>query len=102
MVEERAYPVSREYLLNIISDIIELQHGKETGSDTTKGVIRFSTAMYRSWYSYSFTIYAAGGEYRVRLETDGEKDSDRQRVLQMFALFESLMSPPKPRDEEKP
>lgn len=91
MSDERVYPVSREYLLNIISDIIELQNGKETGSDTRKGRVCFSASMYGFRYEYIFTVLANGSGCSVKLQTNGEMEKDKERVSKMFALMESFM-----------
>ena len=91
MSEERNYSVSREYLLNIISDIIELQNGKETGSDTRQGRICFSSTMYGFRYDYIFSVLENGNGCSVGIKTNGEQEKDKERVLKMFALMESMM-----------
>lgn len=94
MIEERCYPAGREYLLNLISDIIELQNGKHVESDTAKGHVAFSVRMYGFRHPYRFAISEEGALCRVRMETDGVAEKDRHRLYQMFALLESLMVAP--------
>lgn len=94
MIEERYYPAGREYLLNLISDIIELQNGKHVESDTAKGHVAFSVRMYGFRHPYRFAISEEGALCRVRMETDGAAESDEHRLYQMFALLESLMVSP--------
>lgn len=91
MFEEKRYPVSREYLLNLICDIKELQKGKDMKSDTTQGNISFSTVMYGFRYEFHFTVTPDENDTLLRLETGGSTDNDRQRIRQMLALLESLM-----------
>lgn len=92
MMEERSYPVSRKYLLNVVSDIIELQNAKNVVANTSKGQVGFSVRMYGFQHQFGFTISSEDGLCRVRLETDGDSQNDRNRLGQMFALLENLMN----------
>ena len=90
MAEERRYPASREYLLNIVCDIIEMHNGKNVTSDTHGGKIGFTVRMYGMRRRYEFEVVGEGEGCLVRLSTDGGGSAEaRQR--QMFALMESMM-----------
>ncbi len=90
MTEERSYSLSREYLCNVISDIIELQKGKNVTSDSARGQVGFTVRMYGIKHRYEFEILSVDGACRVRIATDGEGNG-MNRLRQMFALMESLM-----------
>ncbi len=92
MTEERLYPLSREYLCNIVCDIIELQKGKNVTSDTALGQIGFTTRMYGVRHKYDFEITKEGDNCRVRLTAGGEGSNGAKRLRMMFALMESMMA----------
>lgn len=91
MNEKRCYPLSREYLLNLISDIIELQNGRDVQADSTRGVVRFTNRMYGFRHEYAITLFSGDGLCCVAIETDGARGGDKERLRQMFALLESMM-----------
>ena len=91
MTEERLYPLSREYLCNIVNDIIEMQKGKNVTSDTAQGQIGFTTRVYGFRHKYDFEILKEGDNCRVRLTAGGDGNSGAKRLRMMFALMESMM-----------
>ncbi len=91
MTAERCYPVSREYLLNVVNDIIELQKAQNITSDTSQGKIGFSVQMYGFHHQYDFAIRKEDGRCHVALTTDGDTAQDQKRLGRMFSLLENLM-----------
>ncbi len=81
-------------MLNVVSDIIELQRGKVFVSDSSQGRIGFTMRMYGFRHRYDFSIQNGGDRCSVELETDGDAAKSSRRLGQMFALLESLMELP--------
>lgn len=87
---EKAYPKNTRYLLSVINDMMELQHGKSTVSDSSRGLVSFVTQMYGFRYEYRFFVEEGASGCTVRLEM-GENASGKM-LRQAFTLMESMMA----------
>jgi hypothetical protein len=79
-------------VLNTINDIVELQNGKLTLSDTPGGKIHFLVRMYGSKWEYRFTVTDIGqNRCRVQIETDGDVRAREKKIRRGFALLDSML-----------
>ncbi len=79
-------------LLNTINDIVELQKGKLTHSDTQNGRISFLVKMYDFAWELCFTVTDIGkNRCRVQIGADGDSLSRELLVLREFALLDAML-----------
>jgi len=80
-------------VLNAVNDIVELQKGRLTYSDTPHGKIHFLITMYAFEWELRFTVTDEGnGRSGVTLEIGGEK-RDKEDLLRLeFALLDSMLA----------
>jgi len=88
---EKDYAQPFNVVFATILDMIELQNGKETFSDSPHGRVHFRISMYGFKWEMKFSVTNTGSGSHVHLEIDGEQ-SDRDRILeQEFALLDSML-----------
>ena len=93
MMGSRVYFQPRNYVLDAINDIKELQNGKGTFSDNEKGKIGFIVRLYATKYEFQFTVTDIGmNRCRVEIEIVGEVRNKEEKVLREFALLDSAMA----------
>ena len=91
MEGERLYSQPVKKIFAAILDMIELQNGKETFSDSPHGRVHFRISMYGYKWEMKFTVTQVENGSLVHLEIGGEQD-DRERIRdQEFALLDSLI-----------
>ena len=91
MENEKNYAKPFKIVFAAILDMIELQNGKETFSDSRHGRVHFRIGMYGFKWEIKFTVTDTGDGSRVHLEIGGEQD-DRGRILEReFALLDSML-----------
>ena len=79
-------------LLNAINDIIELQKGKISHSDTPNGKIYFFVRMYHQKWELWFTVTDIGiNRSQVRLEIEGGTKNSECLIQREFALLDSML-----------
>jgi len=90
---ERVYPQPRNIVFNAILDIMELQNGKQTFSDSPRGKVHFQISMYGCKWEVKFSAAdTEGGGCAVKLEIGGEA-AERKRMLQReFSLLDSALA----------
>lgn len=87
---ERRYNCSKNYLLNAVNDMLELQGAKQLRSNAQTGVAFFAVRMYRTWREYRLEVWPDEDGCGLRLTQLNGSDSTHwlQRIL---ALLESLL-----------
>jgi hypothetical protein len=79
-------------LLQAVNDIIELQNGKLTFSDTPHGKIHFLVRMYGFKWELRFAVEDIGNiRSRVTIEIDGERRGREDLLRREFALLDSML-----------
>ena len=79
-------------LLIAVSDMIELQKGKVTHSDTPNGQITFSVRLYHQKCELQFNVEdIANNRCRVRLEIKGRTQNAESFIQREFALLDTMM-----------
>ena len=98
MENTRVYPRSKEYIINTLYDIIELQNGTLILSDAVRGVVYFKVSMYGHEWEYMYTIEEArdnSGSPKERcsatLRIIGERRENAREFRRAFALLESML-----------
>jgi hypothetical protein len=78
VVGKKVYLQPRGTVINGICDLIEIQNGKITLSDTPNGIVHFQVIMYGSKWELKF-IVADIGQNRsfVRLEIESERSHEK-------------------------
>jgi len=83
-------PVSM--LLAAINDIVELQNGKLTFSDTPHGKIHFRVRLYAAKWEYRFSVKDIGdNRCIVEIELDDDTYKKEGKILREFALLDSML-----------
>ena len=91
MVGSKVYLQPRGIVIDGICDLIEIQNGKTTLSDTPNGIIHFSVIMYGSKWELKFTVTDIGKNRSfVRLEIESEK-SHEKFISREFALLDTFL-----------
>ena len=79
-------------VLNAVSDIVELQKGKLTFSDTPNGKIHFLVRMYASGWEYRFSVTDIGkNRCMVQIDVDGGVREKERKIRREFALLDSML-----------
>jgi hypothetical protein len=88
----KVYLQSARYVLATIGDVVELQKGKVTYSDTPNGRICFTVKMYAYKWEFSFTVTDAGqNRCSVTIEAGGEELARDRMIRREFSLLDSLL-----------
>lgn len=92
LLGKRIYLQPMGMVLDTINDIVELQKGKLTYSDTPHGKINFLVKMYAFKWELSFTVTDIGkNRSQVQIEIDGDTQSKEKLILREFALLDSML-----------
>ncbi len=79
-------------VINTINDIVELQKGKLTRSDSAKGIIDFLVEMYDFTWELCFTVTDIGkNRCNVQIAIEGNTRSRDRLILREFALLDSML-----------
>ena len=91
MVGNKMYLQPRGTVIDGICDLIEIQSGKITFSDTQNGVIHFRVIMYGSKWEMKFTVEDIGKNRSfVRLEVESDK-SHEKFIHREFTLLDTFL-----------
>jgi len=92
MEGQKIYRQPTALLLNAVNDIVELQKGRLTFSDTPHGQIHFLVRMYASKWELRFAVEDIGrNRSRVTIGIDGEKRGRADWLNREFALLDSML-----------
>jgi hypothetical protein len=79
-------------LIDAVLDIAELQNGRLTYSDTSRGVVHFRISMYGARHELRFNVTDIGkNRCRVLLGTDADKAYRERWIRREFALLDSML-----------
>jgi hypothetical protein len=79
-------------LLNAINDLIELQNGTLTFSDTSCGKISFEVGLYSANWEFQFSVEDIGlNRSKVKIGLDGDKRDDEDMIRLEYALLDSML-----------
>ena len=93
MEGRKIYLQSVPTVLGAVNDLVELQKGKLTFSDTKQGRIYFQVKMYAFRWELRFTVADLGqGRTSVTLETVGERRGRKDLTLRELALLDSMLT----------
>jgi hypothetical protein len=83
--------------LQVINDMVELQNGKLTFSDTPHGKIFFRIKMYGNKWEFQFTVEETGeNRCAVKIAIEQAAQGDEEMLRREFALLDSLLAGEKP------
>ena len=86
------YPHDRGKMIHAICDIVELQKGKFTFSDTKNGMIHFMVSMYGFKWEYRFSVTNLGDrQSQVCLEMAGEELGRDDMLRKELNLLDSML-----------
>ena len=92
MEDEKIYLQPKCAVLNAICDIVELQKGRLTFSDTPHGLIHFSVRMYAFAWEIRFRVTDIGlNRCVVRIDIGGEARGRENMIFREFALLDSML-----------
>ena len=92
MEGKRIYLQPQGTLLNAILDVLELQNGKTTYSDTPNGKVYFTIKMYGLKWELRFCVTDIGkNRCLVQLEIAGEERGKENLIYRQFALIDSML-----------
>ena len=107
MESTRIFPRSKDYIINTLYDIIELQKGALILSDTARGVVYYRVSMYGYEWEYMYTIgdmrNHEGQTHNTRqapphheqcsatLRISGDRRETEREIRRAFALLESML-----------
>ena len=92
MEGKKVYYQPMGMVLDAINDIVELQNGKLTYSDTPHGKIHFIIRMYAFKWELQFTVTDIGkNQSSVIIEIGGEKRGKEDLIKREFALLDSML-----------
>lgn len=93
MENVRSYPHPPGVVFCVILDMIELQNGKLTFSDSPHGLVHFMISMYGIRWKMKFAVEGiAENRCRVTLELGGEPAGRDQMMAREFALLDSAFA----------
>ena len=80
-------------VINAICDLIEIQKGKETYSDPSRGKVSFLVKMYAYKWEIRFSVTDIGkNRCQVQLEIGGEGLGQAQFIQREFALLDTFLT----------
>ena len=80
-------------ILDAINDIIELQNGKLTFSDTPHGRVHFLVRMYANKWEFRFTVTGTSKDKtNVVIGIEQETKGSENLIKREFALLDSLLA----------
>ena len=90
-VAQKTYPHSREFVLNVANEIVEMHKARLTDYDEER--LSFTTEMYGQITHYQFRVTKlpkGGSAVEVSSDTDG--DSGNRQVSLILAMFDNILS----------
>ena len=95
---EKIYPYPRGTVINAICDLVELQKGKSTFSDTPNGKIFYRVTMYFCKYEFRFTVTDIDeSSSQVSLEVAGTELGANDMSRRQIALLDSMLGDLQPK-----
>ena len=93
MESTRTYPRSKEYIINTIYDIIELQKGSLILSDALRGIVYYKISMYGYEWELMYTVAPClpAIQCSVTLRIIGERRENEKEMRRAFKLLESML-----------
>ena len=107
MEHTKQYPRSKEFIINTLYDIVELQKGSLILSDAVRGIVYYKISMYGYEWELMYTISEIQGKTRlctnsgpgppkaqssVTLRIIGERRENEKEMHRAFALLESMLN----------
>ena len=93
MEGKRTYLQPAGTVINAICDLIEIQKGKVTHSDTPHGEITFFVRMYAFKWELRFSVTDIGNNRcQARLEISGEGLGQEAFIQREFALLDTFLT----------
>ena len=93
MTGRKIYLQPRGTLLQAICDLVELQRGKYTFSDSPNGIIHFLVRMYHNKWEFKFIVKDIGqNRSGVELAVDGRAKDTEGVISREFALLDSMLA----------
>jgi len=101
------YPRTKEYIINTLYDIIELQNGKLILSDAVRGIVYYKVSMYGYEWELMYTVTEIQGQTRwsapdgpgsregkssVTIRIIGERRENEKEMRRALALLESMLN----------
>jgi len=101
------YPRTKEYIINTLFDIIELQNGSLILSDAVRGLVYYKVSMYGNEWELMYTITekqeqarrggagkpgSPGAQSSVTLRIIGERRENEKELRRALALLESMLN----------
>ena len=88
----KTYGKPKEFILNTIYDIIELQNGEIILTDVVHGRVHYHLTMYGYQWELLYTVTSLGGqECDVTLKVMGERRDKEKELRRGFALLDSMI-----------
>jgi hypothetical protein len=88
----RIYLQPKLSIVNTILDIVELQNGRTTFTDTRNGRVHFTVSMYGYEWEYRFDIRDIGrNRSRVTIDVEGDTKNKTRQIVREFALLDSML-----------
>ena len=79
-------------LISAVNDLIEIQKGRITFSDTPNGKIHFLVKMYAFKWELRFSVKDIGlNRCQVELKISGEQSGHEKLINREFALLDSML-----------
>lgn len=92
MEGSKAYPQPAATVLDAINDIVELQNGRLTFSDTPHGMINFVIRMYSNEWELRFEVTETGeNRCGVKIGIEEETGGGKDQIIREFALLDSMI-----------
>ena len=92
MEDNRIYRQPKGTVIDAINDIVELQKGKLTFSDTSKGKIHFKVKMYANKWDLRFAVTDIGtNQCSVHINVGLETPEHEKMIKREFALLDSIL-----------
>ena len=107
MERTKTYPRSKEFIVNTLYDIVELQKGSLILSDAARGIVYYKLSMYGYGWELMYTIsevqdkaklctHSGPGppkaQSNVTLRIIGERRENEKEMRRAFALLESMLN----------
>jgi hypothetical protein len=93
MIGSRVYMHPRNYILNTIHDVKEIQNGKGTYFDMQQGKVNFLVRLYHAKWEYQFTVTEIGvNRCSVEIGIGGDVQNKEDKIRREFALFDSMLA----------
>jgi len=107
MERSTTYPRTKEFIINTLYDIIELQKGKLLLSDAARGIVYYRISMYGYEWELMYTITEIQGQTgrnasgscdpnksqsSVTLRIIGEQRENEKEMRRAFALLEAMLN----------